>query len=170
MYRNVSKNIFQNVGKCTKKTILKVIRVGKGTLDVILSQINKKIGDRFHFHWYRRRVYYQFFNYVTDKVNGARVQPSSLRGGLKTGPGRRWKSSLLSSLRVFLNDWLNSRVRNQFDIKTLIAQGHSDINTTPSVIMSLFCSRSLCLCISLLRYHWLLFIALARSACRRFSL
>ena len=49
MYRNVPKNLFRNVGKCTKKTISKVIRVGKGTLDVILSQINKKIGDRFHF-------------------------------------------------------------------------------------------------------------------------
>ena len=31
----------------------------------------------------------------------------------------------------------------------LIARGHSDINTTLSVIMSLFCCRSLCLCISL---------------------
>ena len=76
----------------------------------------------------------------------------------------------LSSLRVFLNDWLNSRVWNQFDIKMLIARGHSDINTTPSVIMSLFCSRSLCLCISLLRYLCLFIIALSRSACRRSSL
>ena len=50
MYRNVPKNLFQNVGKCTEKTISKVIWVGKGTLDVILSQINKKIGDQFHFH------------------------------------------------------------------------------------------------------------------------
>ena len=50
MYRNVPKNLFQNVGKCTvKKTISKVTRVAKGTLDLILSQINKKIGDRFHF-------------------------------------------------------------------------------------------------------------------------
>ena len=76
----------------------------------------------------------------------------------------------LSSLRVFLNDWLNSRVRNQFDIKMLIARGHSDINTTPSVIMSLFCCRSLCLCISLTRYLCLFIIALSRSACRRSSL
>ena len=32
-------------------------------------------GDRFHFQWYRRRLNYQFSNYVTDKVNGSRVQP-----------------------------------------------------------------------------------------------
>ena len=87
MYRNVSKNIFQNVGKCTKKTILKVIRVGKGTLDVILSQINKKIGDRFHFQWYPRRVNYQFFNYVTDKVNGSRIQPSLFGEDQRPDPG-----------------------------------------------------------------------------------
>ena len=49
----------------------------------------------------------------------------------------------LSSLLVFLNDWLNFQVRDQFEIKMLIARGHSDINTTLSVIMSLFCCRSL---------------------------
>ena len=87
MYRNVPKNLFQNVGKCTKKTISKVIRVAKGTLDVILSQINKKIGDRFHFQWYRRRVNYQFFNYVTDKVNGSRVQPSLFGEDQRPDPG-----------------------------------------------------------------------------------
>ena len=32
-----------------RKTISKVIWGGKGALDAILSQINKKIGDRFHF-------------------------------------------------------------------------------------------------------------------------
>ena len=41
-----------------------------------LSQINKKIADQFHFQWHRRRLNYQFSNYVTDKVNGSRVQPS----------------------------------------------------------------------------------------------
>ena len=87
MYRNVPKNLSQNVGKCTKKTISKVIRVAKGTLDVILSQINKKIGDRFHFQWYRRRVNYQFFNYVTDKVNGSRVQPSLFGEDQRPDPG-----------------------------------------------------------------------------------
>ena len=76
MYRNVPKNLFHNVWKCTEKTISKVILVGKGALDAILSQINKKIGDRFHFQWYRRRLNYQFSNYVTDKVNGSRVQPT----------------------------------------------------------------------------------------------
>ena len=50
----------------------------------------------------------------------------------------------LSSLLVFLNDWLNFRVRDQFEIKMLVARGHRDINTTLSVIMSLFCCRSLC--------------------------
>ena len=36
----------------------------------------------------------------------------------------------LSSLLEYLNDWLNFRVRDQFEIKMLIARGHSDINTT----------------------------------------
>ena len=49
VYRNVPKNLFQNVGKCPEKTISKVIWVAKGMLDVILSQINKKIEDQFHF-------------------------------------------------------------------------------------------------------------------------
>ena len=57
----------------------------------------------------------------------------------------------LSSLLVFLNDWLNFRFRDHFEIKMLIARGHSDINAALSVIMSLFCCRSLCLCISLSR-------------------
>ena len=52
----------------------------------------------------------------------------------------------------------------------LIARGHSDINTTLSVIMSLFCCRSLCLCISLSRCLCLFILALSRSACRRSSL
>ena len=76
----------------------------------------------------------------------------------------------LSSLLVFLNNWLNFRVRDQFEIKRLIARGHSDINTTPSVIISLFCCRSLCLCISLSRCLCLFILALSRSACRRSSL
>ena len=57
----------------------------------------------------------------------------------------------LSSLLVFLNDWLNFRVWDQFQIKMLIARGRTDINTTLSVIMSLFCCHSLCLCVSLSR-------------------
>ena len=48
----------------------------------------------------------------------------------------------------------------------LIARGHSDINTTLSVIMSLFCCRSLCLCISLSRCLCLFILALSRSVCR----
>ena len=35
-----------------------------------------------------------------------------------------------SSPPVFLKNWLNFRVRGQFEIKILIVQGHSDINTT----------------------------------------
>ena len=73
----------------------------------------------------------------------------------------------LSSPLVFLNDWLNFRVRDQFEIKMLIARGHSEINTTLSVI---FCCRSLCLCISLSRCLCLFILALSRSACRRSSL
>ena len=37
-----------------------------------------------------------------------------------------------SSPPVFLNHWLNFRVRGQFEIKILIVRGHSDINTTKS--------------------------------------
>ena len=87
MYRNVLKNIFHNVWKCTEKAISKVIWVGKGALDAILSQINKKIGDRFHFQWHRRRLNYQFSNYVTDKVNGSRVQPSLFGEDQRPDPG-----------------------------------------------------------------------------------
>ena len=36
----------------------------------------------------------------------------------------------LSCLLAFLNNWLNFRVRGQFEIKMLIVLGHSDINTT----------------------------------------
>ena len=98
----------------------------------------------------------------------------------------------LCSLLVFLNDWLNFGVRDQSEIKMLIARGHSDIslpadvlwgsfvtecveaivdiNATLSVIISLFCCRSLYLCISLSRCLCLFILALSRSACRRFSL
>ena len=67
----------------------------------------------------------------------------------------------LSSLLVFLNDWLNFRVRDQFEIKMLTVRGHSDIKTTLSVIISLFCCRSLCLCISLSRCLCLFILALS---------
>ena len=87
MYRNVPKNLFHNVWKCTEKAISKVIWEGKGALDAILSQINKKIGDRFHFQWHRRRLNDQFSNYVTDKINGSRVQPSLLGEGQRPDPG-----------------------------------------------------------------------------------
>ena len=85
MYRNILKNIFHNVWKCTEKAISKVIWVGKGALDAILSQI--KIGDRYHFQWHRRRLNYQFSNYVTDKVNGSRVQPSLFGEDQRPDPG-----------------------------------------------------------------------------------
>ena len=87
MFRNVPKNIFHNVWKCAEKTISKVIWAGKGALDAILSQDKKKIGDRFHFQWHRRRLNYQFSNYVTDKINGSRVQPSLLGEGQRPDPG-----------------------------------------------------------------------------------
>ena len=77
----------QCMEKCTEKAISKVIWVGKGALDAILSQINKRIGDRFHFQWHRRRLNYQFSNYVTDKVNGSRVQPSLLKEDQRPDPG-----------------------------------------------------------------------------------
>ena len=35
----------------------------------------------------------------------------------------------LPSLLAFLNNWLNFRVRGQFEIKMLIVLDHSDINT-----------------------------------------
>ena len=48
-------------------------------------------------------------------------------------------------------------------------RGHSGINTSPSVIISLFCCRSLCLCIFLSRCLCLFILALSRLACRRSS-
>ena len=63
-----------------RKTISKVIWGGKGALDAILSQINKKIED-----W--RGLNDQFSNYVTDKINGSRVQPSLLGEGQRPDPG-----------------------------------------------------------------------------------
>ena len=67
----------------------------------------------------------------------------------------------VSSLLVFLNDWLNFCVRDQFEIKMLIVRGHSDINTTLTVIISLFCCRSICLYISLWRCLCLFILALS---------
>ena len=67
---------------------------------------------------------------------------------------------ILTNRSILLIDWLNFRVRDQFEIKMLIARGHSDINTTLSVIMSLFCCRFLCLCISLSRCLCQFFLAL----------
>ena len=102
MYRNVPKNLFHNEWKCTEKAISKVIWEGKGTLDAILSQINKKIGDRFHFQW---RLNCQLSNYVIDKVNGSRVQPSLFGedqrpdrgdGGNRAYPGRASLNKLIS--------------------------------------------------------------------------
>ena len=44
--------------------------------------------------------------------------------------GRRtWQTRGLPRL-YFLKNWLNFRVRGQFEIKILIVRGHSDINTT----------------------------------------
>ena len=61
--------------------------MGKGALDAILSLIDKKIGDRFHFQCHRRRLNYQFSNYVTNKVNGSRVQPSLFGEDQRPDPG-----------------------------------------------------------------------------------
>ena len=58
-----------------------------------------------------------------------------------------------------------SRPRSVWNQKVNSA-GHSDINTTPSVIMSLFCCRSLCFCISLSRCLCPFILALSRSAWR----
>ena len=123
------------MSQCTemyRKTVSKVIWVGTGAFDAILSQINKKIGNRFHFQWHslptadtfsvvaywppknrrryfsegerqrpemrmrllfagyqwhRRRVNYQFSNYVTDKVNRSRVQPTLFGEDQRPDPG-----------------------------------------------------------------------------------
>ena len=50
--RPVQKCTEESFSQCMemyRKTISKVIWVGKGELDAILSQINKKLEDRFHF-------------------------------------------------------------------------------------------------------------------------
>ena len=36
----------------------------------------------------------------------------------------------LSSLLAFLDNWLNFRIEDQFEIKMLVVWGHSDIHTT----------------------------------------
>ena len=152
MYRNVPKNLFRNVGKCTKKTISKVIRVGKGTLDVILSQINKKIGDRFHFQWYRRRVNYQFFNYVTDKVNGSRVQPSLFGEDQRPDPGdggnRRIKDRTRETVEIEPRKLTacakGSRrlllpvVRSDFGHMTTVSRQNSSNSMTTSSVCAIF--------------------------------
>ena len=43
---------------------------------------------------------------------------------------------------------MNRQRQREREIQRLIARGHSDIYTTLSVIMSLFCCRSLCILIS----------------------
>ena len=103
-----------------------------------------------------------FFSQVTEGVTTTRSNRMKFR--------LEKSEKLPSSLLVFLNDWLTFCVWDQFEIKMLIARGLSDINTTLSVIMSLFCCRSLCLSISLSRCLCLFILALSRSACRRFSL
>ena len=67
---------------------------GKGTLDAILSQINKKIGERYHFLWHQRRLNYQFSNYLIDKVNGSRG-PDPGDGENRAYASRRWQTLLL---------------------------------------------------------------------------
>ena len=79
MYLRIFFTMYGNVPK-------KLFRKSFGALDAILSQINKKIGDRFHFQWHRRRLNYQFSNYVTDKIKGPRVQPSLLGEGQRPDP------------------------------------------------------------------------------------
>ena len=90
------------VQKCTEKTISKVIWVGKGTLDVILNQINKK----FHFQWYRRHLNYQFPNYITDKVNGSRVQPSLFGEDQRPDPGDGGNRAYPCNRPGFVDAWL----------------------------------------------------------------
>ena len=41
----------------------------------------------------------------------------------------------LSSLLAFLNNWLNFRVRGQFEMKMLIVLGHRDINTAYFILI-----------------------------------
>ena len=77
----------QCMEKCTEKAISKVIWVGKGALDAILSQINKKTGDCFHFQWHQRHLNYQFSNYITDKVDRSRVQPPLFAEDQRPDPG-----------------------------------------------------------------------------------
>ena len=53
----------------------------------------------------------------------------SIKIGRRARPTRD-HSKKRSSPPVFLKNWLNFRVRGQFEIKILIVRGHSDINTT----------------------------------------
>ena len=92
----------RSVQKCTEKTISKVIWVDKGALDAILTQINKKIGNRFHLQWYRRRINYQFCDYVTDKANGSRIQPSLFGEDQRPDQGDGGNRAYLSTCSVVL--------------------------------------------------------------------
>ena len=57
----------------------------------------------------------------------------SIKTGRRTWPRRYYgekSEKHLSSPLVFLRNWLNFRVRDQFEIKMLIARGHSDKHNT----------------------------------------
>ena len=125
-------------------------------------QTESKQGSRCCINQFLHELTCQILTTEHKKLDGRRAWSTRVYGQKSEKP--------LSSLLVSLNEWLNFRVRDQFEIKMLIARGHSDINTTLSVIMSLFCCRCLCLCISLSHCLCLFFLALSRSTCRRFSL
>ena len=116
------------------------------------SQVDKKRCQLWLSKWTSCKMLYKFSTWTrlsnfdqSEHKNGRRAWPTPDYGE----KGEKHLSSLL----VILNNWLNFRVRDPFEIKMSIARGHSDINTTPSVIMSLFCCRTLshCLCISFSR-------------------
>ena len=90
-----------------------VIWVGKRVLDAILSHINEKIGDGFHFQRDGRRLNYQFSK-LRHKQGQRVTRPAiSLQGGSKTGPGRRRKSNL--ELKSYLCFNLDKMLK--FDLK-----------------------------------------------------
>ena len=87
--------------------VLKVVWEGKGVLDAILSQINKKIGNRFHF---QKTPKLSISNFVTDKVNGSRLKPSLFGEDHRPDPGDGGNRAY--HLEVYLNSDLGKYFRN----------------------------------------------------------
>ena len=102
-----------------KKTVIKNISSWHKTLSASISCWNKQVS----------RCCMNFLHELTCQIltnQGIKIG----RGAWPTRDYGEKSEKHLSSLLAFLNNWLNFRVRGQFEIKMLIVLGHSNINTT----------------------------------------